>query len=76
MSRLRAVGLSALSAVLVSSLIFAMGHGYEGAAGMVTVGAMGATYALIYLWRGSLVAPVVMHFLQDAAAIVLLPLLR
>jgi membrane protease YdiL (CAAX protease family) len=76
MSRLRAIGLSALSAVLVSSLIFAMGHGYEGAAGMLTVGAMGATYALIYLWRGSLVAPVVMHFLQDTAAIVLLPLLR
>jgi membrane protease YdiL (CAAX protease family) len=76
MSRLRAVGLSAPSAVPVSSLIFAMGHGYEGAAGMVTVGAMGATYALIYLWRGSLVAPVAMHFLQDAAAIVLPPLLR
>jgi membrane protease YdiL (CAAX protease family) len=76
MSRLRAVGLSALSAVLVSSLIFAMGHGYEGAAGMVTVGALGATYALIYLWRGSLVTPVVMHFLQDTAGIVLLPLLR
>jgi membrane protease YdiL (CAAX protease family) len=76
MSRLRAVGLGAPFAVLVSSLIFAMGHGYEGAAGMVTVGAMGATFALIYLWRGSLVAPVAMHFLQDAAAIVLPPLLR
>jgi membrane protease YdiL (CAAX protease family) len=29
----------------------------------------------VYLWRGSLVAPIVMHFLQDFLAIVLLPIL-
>jgi uncharacterized protein len=63
------------TAVLLSSAIFAVGHGYEGSAGLVTVGVMGAVFALVYLWRGSLVAPIVMHFLQDFLSIVLLPLL-
>ena len=66
---------SKTAAVLVSSAIFAVGHGYEGSAGLATVGVMGAVFALIYLWRGSLVAPIVMHFLQDFLSIVLLPLL-
>jgi membrane protease YdiL (CAAX protease family) len=60
-------------AVLLSSVIFSLGHGYEGSAGLVTVGVMGAVFALIYLWRRSLVAPIVMHFLQDFLSIVLLP---
>jgi membrane protease YdiL (CAAX protease family) len=36
---------------------------------------MGLAFALVYLWRKSLVAPIVMHFLQDFIGIVLLPLL-
>jgi hypothetical protein len=43
-------------------------------AGVVTVGAMGLVFALVYMWRKSLVAPIVMHFLQDFIGIVLLPL--
>ncbi len=73
--RLRAVLRSTTAAVLLSSLVFAVGHGYEGSAGLVTVGVMGAVFALVYLWRGSLTAPIVMHFLQDFLGIVLLPLL-
>jgi CAAX protease family protein len=60
-------------AVLLSSVIFSLGHGYEGSAGLVTVGVMGAVFAVVYLWRQSLVAPIVMHFLQDFLSIVLLP---
>jgi membrane protease YdiL (CAAX protease family) len=63
------------AAVILSSLIFSLGHGYEGSAGVVTVGCMGLVLALIYLWRQSLVAPAVIHFLQDFLGIVLLPLL-
>lgn len=62
-------------AVLLSAMIFAIGHGYEGTAGVVTVGVMGIAFALIYLWRGSLVAPITLHFLQDILGIVVLPLL-
>ncbi len=73
--RLRTTVRSSTVAVLLSSVIFAIGHGYEGTAGLVTVGAMGLVFALVYLWRGSLIAPIVMHFLQDFLAIVLVPFL-
>ncbi len=72
--RLRAVTGSPFAAVLLSAAIFSLGHGYEGSAGVITVGAMGLVFALVYLWRRSLVAPIVMHFLQDFVGIVLLPL--
>jgi membrane protease YdiL (CAAX protease family) len=64
-----------LSAVLLSVAVFALGHGYEGTAGLVTVAFMGLMFALVYQWRRSLVAPMVMHFLQDFTVIVLPPLL-
>jgi membrane protease YdiL (CAAX protease family) len=62
-------------AALLSAFIFSLGHGYEGSSGVMTVGAMGLVFALVYLWRGRLVAPMVMHFLQDFIGIVLAPLL-
>lgn len=62
-------------AVLVSAVIFALGHGYEGSAGVGAVGIMGIVFAVIYLWRRSLVAPMVIHFLQNFMGIVLAPLL-
>ncbi len=71
--RFQAVTGSAAAAVILSTAIFAIGHAYEGSAGVVAVGAMGLIFALVYLWRGSLTAPMVMHFLQDFIGIVLLP---
>ncbi|TAK00125.1 MAG: CPBP family intramembrane metalloprotease [Candidatus Manganitrophaceae bacterium] len=59
-------------ALLLSTLIFSLGHGYEGSAGIVTVGGMGLVFGLVYLWRGSLIAPMVMHFLQDFLAMIFL----
>lgn len=75
MLRIRNVTGSVPLAVVASSLIFAIGHGYEGAAGLVAVGVIGFMLALVYVWRGSLVAPMTMHFLQDFIGIVLLPFL-
>jgi membrane protease YdiL (CAAX protease family) len=72
--RLNAVTANSTAAVLLSAAIFSLGHGYEGSAGVVTVGVMGIVFALVYMWRKSLVAPIVMHFLQDFIGIVLLPL--
>jgi membrane protease YdiL (CAAX protease family) len=71
--RLKAITTSPTAAALLSATIFSLGHGYEGSAGVVTVGVMGVIFALIYIWRQSLVAPIVMHFLQDFISIVLLP---
>ncbi len=63
-------------ALLLSAAVFSLGHGYEGTAGLITVGFMGLVFALIFEWRRSLVAPMVMHFLQDFTVIVLFPLLK
>jgi membrane protease YdiL (CAAX protease family) len=73
--RFRNVTASLAASVLLSAVVFSLGHGYEGTAGVVTVGVMGLVFALVYVWRGSLVAPIVMHFLQDFVAIILLPML-
>ncbi|MDA8168585.1 MAG: type II CAAX endopeptidase family protein [Nitrospiraceae bacterium] len=74
--RFKAVTSSPAAAVLLSAVIFSLGHGYEGTASVVTIGVMGAVLALVYLWRKSLAAPIVMHFLQDFTGIVLVPLLK
>jgi membrane protease YdiL (CAAX protease family) len=63
-------------AAFLSAVVFSLGHGYEGAAGVVTVGATGLMLGLVYLWRRSLIAPMVIHFLLDFVAIVLVPLLK
>lgn len=67
---------STTAAVLISSAVFSLGHGYEGAAGMGTVAVLGVILALVYAWRKSLAAPVALHFLIDFLPMVLLPLLR
>jgi len=74
-TRLQEVTSSPLAAVLISSAIFSMGHGYEGLGGVVITGVIGAVYALIFLTRRSIVTPVVLHFLQDLTTILLLPTL-
>ena len=74
--RLQAATSSTTAAVLLSSVIFALGHGYEGSLGAVTVGVMGLIFALLYLWRQSLIVPIVLHFLQDFLAIVVAPYLQ
>jgi CAAX protease family protein len=76
MLRINAITSSPAVAVVLSAVIFSLGHGYEGTASVVTVGVMGAVFALIYQWRKSLTAPVVMHFLQDVIGIVLIPFLK
>ena len=68
-SMFQSVGL----AVLFSAVVFAFGHGYQGGAGVFTIGVVGLVFGLIYVWRGSLMAPVVMHLLQNFVSIVVVP---
>lgn len=74
--RLQAVTGRTSAAVVLASLIFSLGHGYQGTAGAITVFILGVILALIYLWRQSLIAPVVIHFLTDLTSIVLPALLQ
>jgi membrane protease YdiL (CAAX protease family) len=62
-------------AVFLSTLIFTMGHGYEGGVGLAAVGVLGLFFALVYLRTQSLIAPIVLHFLQDFIGILVAPLL-
>jgi len=55
--------------VVLSTVLFGVEHTYQGVAGMITVGMMGLIFALVYAWRRSLVAPIVMHFLTLALRI-------
>lgn len=71
--RLRQASGSRAFAVVLSTVIFAFGHTYQGTLGTVAVAVIGAAFALIYLWRGSLVAPVVMHFIQNFLGLMVAP---
>ncbi len=62
------------ASVIMSSILFSLGHGYEGFATMVTICISGMIVALIYVWRKSLVAPMVIHLLIDLYPLVLMPL--
>lgn len=74
-TRLRAITGSLAGSLILSAAIFSVGHGYEGSAGMATVGVMGLVFGLVFVWRRSLLAPMTMHFIQDFIGIVLAPLL-
>jgi membrane protease YdiL (CAAX protease family) len=71
--RFTALSKSPVSALILSSAIFAMGHGYERSGGVVGVGILGLIFGAIYLWRKSLVAPMVMHFIQNFVGMILIP---
>jgi uncharacterized protein len=63
-------------AVLLSTVIFTAGHGYEGGAGMATVSLLGLVFMALYLSTRSLIASIVLHFLFDLVGVVLVPLLK
>ncbi len=73
--RLKTVTRRPWAAVLLSSVVFSIGHGYEGMAGVISVFCLGVVFAVIYLWRKSLIAPIIIHFLIDFSSIVLVSLL-
>ena len=74
--RFKTLSSSSVAAVVISAFIFSLGHGYEGSAGVVTVGVIGLFFGCIYLWRQSLVPTLIMHFLLDFSSIVLAPMLQ
>jgi CAAX protease family protein len=73
--RFKTLSKSTVAAVVISAFIFSLGHGYEGSAGVITVGFIGALFGIIYLWRRSLVPTMVMHFLLDFIGIVFAPMM-
>jgi membrane protease YdiL (CAAX protease family) len=74
--RFKTLTKSSGAAVVIAAFIFSLGHGYEGCAGVVTVGVIGLVFGIIYLWRRSLVTTIVMHFLLDFIGIVVAPVIH
>jgi len=72
--RFRALAGNRAAALLLSSAVFSIGHGYQESGGVIAVDVLGLVFGLVYLWRGSLLAPMAMHFLQNFLGVILVPL--
>jgi hypothetical protein len=61
-----------LSAVAVASIVFGIGHLYQGPIGMIEAGLDGALFAVLYFATGrSLIAPIIAHGVQDSVDLIL-----
>lgn len=60
--------LALLPAVLVASVVFGLGHAYQGPRGIALTAGVGAFMSAIYLLTGSLFACMVIHALMDLHA--------
>jgi CAAX protease family protein len=58
--------LSIYPAAAIASLLFGIGHVYQGWRGVITTGVVGAFLSAVYLLSGSLYLGMVMHALMDA----------
>lgn len=65
------LGLSLAAAVIVSSIVFGMAHLYQGAKGVLGTGVFGLGMALLYVWSGSLLLPIILHALLDLRVLLL-----
>lgn len=61
-------GLALIPAVLVASLVFGIGHAYQGLRGIAVTTVVGLFMSAIYLLTGSLLACMVIHALMDLHA--------
>ena len=56
--------LNIIAAIVFSSILFGLGH-YVTLLYFIITGLLGAAFCLVFLWTGSLIAPVVAHALYD-----------
>ena len=65
--------LSLMWAMVVSSVIFGIGHLYQGVAGGVQTAVIGFVFAAMYVMTGSLLIPIVVHAVMDLRVLAMLP---
>jgi uncharacterized protein len=63
-----------LAGILGSAGIFGVAHLYQGRRGLITTLVVGLLFAAIRAWTGSLLAPLIAHFVADITAGLLAPL--
>jgi uncharacterized protein len=64
----KAVGGSVVAGILLSSIVFALGHIYQGKRGLLVTFLVGIVFAGARVWTGGLVASVIAHFATDLSA--------
>ena len=64
----RVFGGSAIAAILGSSVLFGVGHVYQGRRGMTNTFVLGAIFAGVRFWTGSLAPPILAHLAVDLVA--------
>lgn len=72
---LYAVTTSALAAVVVSILIFALLHVYQGVPGVLGSMLLGGILMAIFLGSGSIIVAIIVHILIDLRSLVLIPVI-
>ena len=65
--------LSLVWAMAASSVIFGIGHLYQGVAGGVQTAVVGFVFAALFVMMGSLLAPIVVHAVMDLRVLAMLP---
>jgi len=68
--------LPAAVAVVVSVVVFALAHLYQGWRGMIGVTAITVVFTVLYVRSGSLLLPVVLHVVTDLRGLLLVPAAR
>ena len=64
---------SALAGVLGSAALFSLAHAYQGKKGVAATFIVGALFSTVRGWTGSLIPPILAHFLADFTAGMLAP---
>ena len=64
---------SALAGFILSALLFAAAHRYQGKAGVIATGAMGVAFAVLYLASGALWLAIAAHIVVDLNSLVIRP---
>jgi uncharacterized protein len=57
-----------IPAIVISILVFGLAHAYQGRAGILKTGAMGALLVGIYVVSGSLLGPIILHCVTDVTS--------
>jgi len=61
-------GVPAGAVIVLAGLVFGLGHLYQGAAGVIKTGTVGALLGLLYWMTGSLWAPMLLHTVVDLSS--------
>lgn len=64
---------SLTTALVVSSMIFGIGHLYQGAAGSVSTVVIGFVMGILFVMTGNLLLPMVLHAVMDLRVLAMLP---